>query len=113
MLNQSMLVGRLTSDVEVRETETGKHISTITLAVPRSYKNESGEYETDFIDIVLWNSIAEKTAEYCRKGDMLGIKCRIQTSSYVAENGTTRKYTEVVAEKVTFLSSKKTDEDEI
>ena len=72
MLNQSVLVGRLTSDVVVRETETGKHISTITLAVPRSYKNESGEYETDFIDIVLWNSIAEKTAEYCRKGDMLG-----------------------------------------
>ena len=113
MLNQSMLVGRLTSDVEVRETETGKHISTITLAVPRSYKNESGEYETDFIDIVLWNSIAVKTAEYCRKGDMLGIKCHIQTSSYVAEDGTTRKYTEVVAEKVTFLSSKKTDEDEV
>ena len=113
MLNQSVLVGRLTSDLEVRETETGKHISTITLAVPRSYKNENGEYETDFIDIVLWNSVAENTAEYCRKGDMVGIKGRIQTSNYVTEDGTTRKYTEVVAEKVTFLSSKKNDEDEV
>ena len=63
MLNQSVLVGRLTSDLEVRETEKGKHISTITLAVPRSYKNENGEYDTDFIDIVLWNSVAENTAD--------------------------------------------------
>lgn len=107
MLNQTVLVGRLTSDAETKETETGRHISTITLAVPRSYKNENGEYETDFVDIVLWNSIAKNTAEYCRKGDLIGIKGRIQTSSYVDEDGTTRKYTEVVAEKVTFLSSKK------
>ena len=110
MLNQSVLVGRLTSDLEVRETEKGKHISTITLAVPRSYKNENGEYDTDFIDIVLWNSVAENTAEYCHKGDIVGIKGRIQTSSYEAEDGTIRKHTEVVADKVTFLSSKKNNE---
>ena len=113
MLNQSVLVGRLTSDLEVRETETGKHISTITLAVPRSYKNENGEYETDFIDVILWNAAMEKAIEYCRKGDLIGIRGRIQTSSYVAEDGTTRKCTEVIAEKITFLDSKKNEEDEV
>lgn len=109
MLNQSVLVGRLTSDVEVRETENGKQLSVLTLAVPRSYKNELGEYETDFIDCVLWNQIAANTAEYCRKGDMIAVKGRLQTSTYEIEDGTKRKVTEVIVEKITFLSSRKED----
>ena len=110
MLNQAILVGRLTSDLELQEKENGKQLVTLTLAVTRSYKNEEGSYDTDFIDVVLWNSIASNTEEYCRKGDMIGIKGRIQTSSYELEDGTKRKVTEIIAEKVTFLSSNKKED---
>lgn len=102
MLNQFVVVGRMVSDPEIKEAESGNKISIITLACPRSFKNTDGEYDTDFIDIVLWESIAEKTTQYVKKGDLVGIKGRIQ--SYV-ENEV--KHLENVAEKVTFLSSKK------
>lgn len=107
MLNQVVLVGRLTSDLEIKETESGKKVTSLTLAVPRSYKNMDGEYDTDFLDIVLWDTIAENTVEYCRKGDMVGIRGRLQVSTYETEDGTKRKITEVIADKVSFLSSKK------
>ncbi len=105
MLNHTILVGRIANDPELFETETGKKVSRITLAVPRSYKNMDGEYETDFIGCKLWQGVAESTTEYCKKGDLVGVKGRIQTSDYESSDG--HKYvTEVVAEKVTFLSSK-------
>lgn len=105
MLNQVVLVGRLVKTPEIRETETGKKVSQITLAVPRSFKNIDGQYETDFLDCTLWTAVAENTAEYCRSGDMLGIKGRVQTKIIENADGTKRKKTEVVAERVTFLSS--------
>lgn len=109
MLNQIVIVGRLVKDPELKETETGKKVTNITLAVPRSYKNVNGEYETDFIDCTLWTGVAENTSEYCKKGDLLGVKGRVQTRMY--ETDEKKNYvTEVVAEKVTFLTSKKTDE---
>ena len=64
MLNQTILVGRIARDLEIKELEDGKKASYITLAVPRSWKNENGEYETDFIDCVLWKGVAENTCEY-------------------------------------------------
>ena len=67
MLNQTVIVGRLVDSPEVRETESGKKVTNITLAVQRSYKNEDGEYDTDFVDCTLWQGVAENTAEYCRK----------------------------------------------
>lgn len=100
MLNQTVLVGRITSDPKIKEVEERK-VCVITLAVPRSYKNENGEYETDFIPCRLFGSIAENTVEYCKKSDLVGIKGRIQS---------TDNEIEIVAEKVTFLSSKKADE---
>lgn len=106
MLNQIVLVGRLANDPELYETETGKKVTRIVLAVPRTYKNSSGEYETDFISCKLWQAIAQNTTDYCKKGDLVGIKGRLQTSNYQTEEGI--KYiTEVIADKVTFLSSKK------
>ena len=109
MLNQLVVIGRLTKDPELRQTENGKNVTNITLAVPRSYKNSNGEYETDFIDCVLWSGVAESTSEYCKKGDLIGVKGRVQTRVY--EKDEVKKFaTEVVAEKVTFLSSKKVDE---
>ena len=102
MLNQFVMVGRLVKDVEIKEIEDNKKNAILTLAVPRSYKNEEGEYETDFIDCILWNVIAQNTKEYCKKGDIVGVKGRMQTTEYNGE-----RYTQLVAEKVTFLSSKK------
>ena len=108
VLNHTVLGGRLVKDPELSSTENGKKVSKITLAVPRSYKNVNGEYDTDFIDCVLWSGIAESTVEYCQKGDLLGVKGRIQTR--MIEKDDEKKYfTDVVAEKVTFLSSKKVE----
>ena len=112
MLNQVVLVGRLTKDLEVKELEDGKKVTNMTLAIPRSFKNAEGEYETDFIDCSLWNSIAENTAEYCKKGDIVGVKGRLQSSSFEKEDGNKEFRTQVMAEKVTFLSSKSKDEPE-
>ena len=106
MLNQIVIVGRLVRNPELRETEGGKKVTNITLAVPRSYKNINGEYETDFIECVLWSGIAESTVEYCNKGDLLGVKGRIQTRNIELDD-TKKIYTEVIAEKVTFLSNKR------
>ena len=105
MMNQTCIIGRLVREPEVKELEDGKKVSNITLAVPRSYKNENGEYETDFIDCTLWGGVADRTAEYCRKGDLVGVKGRLQTNNYENEKGEKRKNTEVIAEKLTFLSS--------
>lgn len=97
MLNQIVLVGRLVENPKV-EKEDGKEKSVITLAVQRSYKNEDDVYETDFINCVLWNGIASNTAEYCNKGDLIGVKGRVQGNDGKIE---------IIAKKVTFLSSKK------
>ncbi|MCI5553017.1 MAG: single-stranded DNA-binding protein [Tenericutes bacterium] len=107
MLNQTVLVGRLVRDPELYETESGNKVTNITLAVPRSYKNSNGEYDTDFINCVLWKGIAESASEYCHKGDLLGVKGRIQTRVIELDDETHKNITEVVAEKVTYLSSKK------
>lgn len=109
MLNQIVLAGRLTDDPEILTTDSNKKKTQITVAVPRSYKNPDGEYDTDFIRCILWNGIAESTCEYCKKGDIVGIKGRLQTSTY--EKDGEKKYSmDVIAEKVSFLSSKKVDE---
>lgn len=109
MLNQIVIVGRLVKDPELRKTDNGKKVTNITLAVPRNYKNQNGEYETDFIDCTLWTGIAESTSTYCKKGDLLGVKGRVQTRMYEREEE--KKYiTEVIAEKVTFLTSNKNKE---
>ena len=105
MLNQVVMVGRLTSDPEINEVENDRKVATITLAVQRSYKNAEGVYETDFIKCTLWNGIAENTSEYCKKGDVIGVKGRIQTT-----NVDDKIVMEVVAEKVSFLSSRKEED---
>ncbi len=110
MLNQIVLVGRLVRDPELKESEGGKTFTNITLAVPRNYKNQDGEYDTDFVDCRLWTGVAENTAEYCKKGDLLGVKGRVETRVYETEEE--KKYlTEIIAEKVTFLSNKRNDEE--
>ena len=94
MLNQVVLVGRLTREIQINKADTGKKIANITLAVPRSFKNMDGLYDTDFIDCILWDSVATNTSEYCHKGDILGVKGRIQ-SRIVDQNDTKRNVLEV------------------
>lgn len=110
MLNQIVLVGRLVKMPEVFTTESGKRMTYLTLAIPRTFKNADGEYDTDFIDCVLWNTVAETTLEYCKQGDLIGIKGRVQSRMVEDEDGNNYKKIEIVAEKVTFLSSKKEEE---
>ena len=99
MLNQIVLVGRLVQDPEIKETENGNKVSYITLAVPRSYKNGDGIYETDFITCRIWNNIADNVKKHCEKGDLVGIKGRVTKLN--------NEDLEIVAEKVTFLSKRK------
>lgn len=106
-MNQIILVGRLTSDPEVITTENNKKMSAITIAVNRGFKNQDGIYETDFIRCILWNSIAANTCEYCHSGDVVGVKGRLQTRSFEDKDNNRKFITEVIAEKITFLSSKK------
>lgn len=104
-MNQAIFVGRIVAEPSLETTESGATVSNITVAVPRPYKNEEGVHETDFIDCTLWNSIAQNTAEYCKKGDVIGVKGRVQTN--ISErDGEKKKFMNIVAEKITFLSSR-------
>ena len=112
MLNQIILVGRLVKTPELFLTENGKKGSIVTLAIGRGFKNQDGEYDTDFIDVNLWSVVAENTAEYCKTGDVVGVRGRIQSRIIENEDGTKYKKMEVVADKVTFLSSAKGSKEE-
>ena len=109
ILNQIVLVGRLTRNITVNKSDKGVKVATISLAIPRSFKNLEGGYDTDFVDCVLFDSIADNTSEYCSKGDIVGVKGRVQ-SRVVEKDGKNDYLMEIIAEKVTFLSSKKADE---
>ena len=86
-------------------------MSHVTIAIPRSFKNSEGVYETDFINCVLWDAVAKNTAEYCKQGNIIGVKGRLQSRCVEKEDKTKKYYTDVIAEKVTFLSSNKEDKD--
>lgn len=114
MLNQIILVGRIVNELEVKELGNGKKVSKLTLAITRSYKNMDGEYEVDYIPVILWTGIAETTAEYCHKGDVVGVKGRVQCKKVdrmLCNRIEQVDELEIVAEKVTFLSSARKDEE--
>lgn len=110
MVNNVVLVGRLTGNPEIIEIENDKKVTSVILAVNRNFKNSDGIYETDFIRCILWNNVAKSTTEYCRSGDVVGIKGRLQSSKFEDENGKIHYITDVVAERVTFLSANKKHE---
>lgn len=111
MLNQIILVGRLTRDITVNKADNGVKVATISIAVPRSFKNVEGVYDTDFIDCIAFDVIAENTSEYCNKGDIVGIKGRVQTKVIEKEEGKKENKLEIICEKITFLSSKPKEEE--
>lgn len=109
MQNIVFLIGRLVGDPELKKSDSNKDYMSITLAVQRGFKNSEGIYETDFIRCILWNGIATHVSEYCKKGDLVGVRGRIQIRNY--EKEAEKKYvTEIIAEKITFLTSKRQEE---
>lgn len=111
MLNEIILMGRLTRDPELRHTQSGTKVASFALAVDRDYKDASGEKETDFIDIVAWRGTAEFVSKYFAKGRMAVVKGRLQIRDWTDKDGGKRRSAEVVAESVYFADSKKTDAD--
>lgn len=110
-MNKAILIGRLTRDPELRTTTSGISSTSFTVAVSRTYTNQNGERETDFINCVAWRKQAENIAKYCKKGSQVAVEGRIQTRSYDAQDGTKRYVTEILADNVTFLGAKGTSGD--
>ena len=105
-MNKVILIGRLTRDPELRTISTGNATTSFTIAVNRNFTNQNGEREADFINCVAWRKQAENIAKYCTKGSQVAVEGRIQTRNYDAQDGTKRYVTEVIADNVTFLSSR-------
>ena len=110
MLNQVVLVGRIVYDLELKKNDSGKKYLSLVLAIPRSFKNIEGTYDTDFIRCIVWDNVASNTSEYCKKGDIVGLKGRLQ-SRIVEKNEKRENIMEVIGEKVTFLTSSKEKEE--
>ncbi|MEQ7031879.1 single-stranded DNA-binding protein [Enterococcus avium] len=106
MINNVVLVGRLTKDVDLRYTANGTGVATFTLAVNRNFTNQDGNRDADFINCVIWRKSAETLANYAKKGKMLGVTGRIQTRSYENQQGQRVYVTEVVAENFQLLESR-------
>lgn len=105
-MNNVSLVGRLTKDPELRTISTGNTTCSFTVAITRQYASANGERETDFINCVVWGKQAENLCKYCTKGSQIGVTGRIQTRNYDGQDGRKVYVTEVVAQNVTFLSTK-------
>ena len=107
MLNKIILMGRLTRDPELRRTQSGTPVASFSIAVDRDYKTQSGEKETDFIDIVAWRSTAEFVTKYFTKGRMAVVEGRLQIRDWTDRDGGKRRSAEVVADSVYFGDSKR------
>lgn len=105
-MNKAILIGNLTADPEVRTTTTGIPVATFTVAINRTFTNQSGEREADFIRCVSFRKQAENIGRYLRKGSKVAVEGRIQTGSYDAPDGTKRYTTEIICDNVQFLDSR-------
>lgn len=110
-MNRVVLIGRLTKSPEVKNTTTGKSVATFTLAVDRRFKNKDGQKEADFVPIVIWGKQAEFVGKYMSKGSQCSLSGRLQVRSYDAQDGTKRYVTEVIADEVNLLGSKKDNQE--
>ena len=106
-MNSVVLIGRLTADPVLRMTTSNKEVVRFTIAVNRDYKNTNGEREADFINCLAFNKTAEVINNYLKKGDLTAISGAIRTSNYVNKNDKKVYVTEVVVDKITFLETKK------
>lgn len=107
MLNRIILMGRLTRDPELRRTGSGTAVTSFSLAVDRDFKSQSGEKETDFIDVVAWRNTAEFVSKYFSKGRMAVVEGRLQLRDWTDKDGNKRRTAEIVADSVYFGDSKR------
>lgn len=107
MLNSVIIMGRLTRDPEMRHTQNGTAVASLTLACDRDFKPQKGEKETDFIDVVVWGKTAEFAANYFNKGRMAIVEGRLQVRNWQDKDGNRRKSVEVVADNLYFADSKR------
>ena len=107
MLNKAILMGRLTADPDVRQTNTGVSVTTFTLAVDRGYAKPGEDKQTDFIGITCWRNTADFVGKYFKKGQLVAVEGSIRTRNYTDQNGNKRYVTEVVANEVFFAEGKK------
>ena len=105
MINRVVLVGRITRDPEVQQTNTGIPYVRFSLACNRPFKNQSGERQADFINLIAWGKTAEFITKYFNKGDMIAVRGSLQTRSY-EKDGVKRTLTEVLVDKVSFCGGK-------
>lgn len=109
-MNKVIIIGRNTKDIELRQTPSGVSAIEFSIAVKRTFKNANGEYESDFFDCIAFSKLAETISRYVKKGDQVGIEGRLQKRNYTNKEGKKVYVTEIVAENVEFLQSKKSDE---
>ena len=113
MLNRVVLVGRLTKDPEIRYTQSNTPIASFTIAVNRQFSNSAtGERDTDFIPVVVCRKQAENVKSFVHKGSLVAVDGRIQTRTYDDQNGVRKYVTEVVADNVSFLEPKGSQDDQ-
>nr|DAU67686.1 MAG TPA: Single strand binding protein [Caudoviricetes sp.] len=105
-MNKVCLTGRITKNIELKYNQNNVAITSFTLAVTRKFKNQNGEYESDFINCIAYKSTAELLSKYTGKGDLIGIEGRIQTRNY-EKDGKRIYVTEVIVDSIDFLQSKK------
>lgn len=106
-MNRICLIGRLTKDTELRATPNGVYTTSNSLAVKRSFKNDKGEYESDFINIIAWRNTAEYICKYATKGSLVGVEGKLQTRTFDNKEGQKVYVTEVVVENVDLLDTRK------
>jgi single-strand DNA-binding protein len=106
MINNVVIVGRLTKDPDLRSTGNGTSVASFTIAVDRNFTNQQGTREADFINCVIWRKPAETFANYMHKGSLVGIEGRIQTRNYEGTDGKRVYVTEVLVNNFTFLEPK-------
>ena len=111
-MNKVLLVGRLTKDPELRTTTSGVSVTRFTIAVSEPFTNKNGERETNFISCSAFGKQADNISKFCHKGTMVSAEGRIRTGSYDAQDGTKRYTTEVVCDRVNFLTPKSNNESE-
>ncbi len=107
-MNIVTLIGRVTKDIELKQTNSGKSVISFTLAVDKDFKNEDGTRDAYFIDCVAFEKRAEAISKYVGKGDRLGINGKISTRTYQRNDGSNAKAVEIIVEGFEFLESKKT-----
>lgn len=107
MFNKAVIVGRISTDLELRYTGSNKAYCRFNLAVNKNYKNEYGEYETDFIPVTVWGKPAENLVQYQNKGSLILVDGSISMSNYTDKDGNNRTSFEVMTSNVQFLGSKK------